>query len=135
MKKHRVLIVDDQPALAGFVRLALERTGIYEVREELHSVRALETARAFRPDLIVLDIEMPGKNGAEVARDLWCDWELRATPIIFLSGLVAKHEEGLRATARGPMQFLAKPAAFAQLVEAVGQVLLPEVTSALPAAA
>jgi CheY-like chemotaxis protein len=123
MKKQRILIVDDQPVIAGLVRVVLEQTGSYEIREEAHSWRALETVRAFRPDLIVLDIEMPGKNGAEVARDLWQDEDLSQTPIIFLSALVRKQEEGLRATAQGPMRFLAKPADPRQLVAAVGESL------------
>ncbi len=135
MKKHRILIVDDQPSIARLVRLALERIGIYEVREELHSSHALETARAYRPDLIVLDIEMPGKNGAEVAREVWGDPDLSETPIIFLSALVSKQEEGLRATMRGVMRFLAKPASPTELADAVREILSVEVASAMPVAA
>lgn len=67
MNKHRILIVDDEHAITRMVKLNLESTGRYEVRGENSSVNALAVAREFRPDLVLLDVIMPGADGGEIA--------------------------------------------------------------------
>ena len=77
MTKSRILVVDDEPNLSGLVRLFLEKTQRFEVRVENRSALALAAAREFRPDLILLDVDMPGKNGGDVAREIQAEPALR----------------------------------------------------------
>jgi CheY-like chemotaxis protein len=107
--KKRILVVDDEPALTRMVKLNLEQTGRYEVRTENAGRRAIETAREFRPDLILLDVMMPGMLGSEIAAQLQQDPELRAINFVFLTAFVTKDEE-LRSSGQiGGHTFIAKP--------------------------
>jgi CheY-like chemotaxis protein len=107
--KKRILVVDDEPAITRMVKLNLEQTGRYEVRTENLGRRAIEAAREFRPDLILLDVMMPGMLGSEIAEQLQADPELRAIKFVFLTAVVTKGEE-LRSNAQiGGHTFVAKP--------------------------
>ena len=72
--KPRVLIVDDNPRFSHSARLILQESGQYVVCEENDAASAVETARSFRPDLILLDLVMPQLDGAEVAAQIESDW-------------------------------------------------------------
>jgi CheY-like chemotaxis protein len=72
--KPRILIVDDNPRFSHSARLILQRSGQYVVCEENDTAGAVETARSFRPDLTLLDLIMPGVDGAEVAAQIESDW-------------------------------------------------------------
>jgi two-component system OmpR family response regulator len=90
--KWRILIVDDNPRFSHTARLILQQSGQYVVCEENDAASAVETARSFRPDLILLDLVMPQLNGAEVAGQIETDWALHAVPILFVTGLVTPDE-------------------------------------------
>jgi CheY-like chemotaxis protein len=123
MMKPRILVVDDQPHLARLLRLALERTGEFEVREVTLPLQVGEAARIFKPDLVVLDVDMPGKNGAEIARELTCEGDLPSLSIVFLSGLISAPEAGIKQTPNGPMHFLSKTAGLSQTILAIQDAL------------
>src|SRR5258705_13221770 len=72
--KSRVLIVDDNSRFAGGAQLFLEHTGNYFACAVNDPRQALETARSFRPDLVIADLIMPQANGLEVATQLEADW-------------------------------------------------------------
>jgi CheY-like chemotaxis protein len=72
--KPRILIVDDNPRFSHSARLILQQSGHYVVCEENDAAGAVETARSFRPDLTLLDLIMPGVDGAEVAAQIESDW-------------------------------------------------------------
>src|SRR5436190_2615468 len=91
-EKRRILIVDDDPESTHLVKILLEKTGSYLVLEENHAAKAHQTAQGFRPDLILLDILMPGIDGGDVAAQIEADPELQRTPIIFLTALITKPE-------------------------------------------
>src|SRR4029077_7877184 len=65
--KPRILIVDGNPRFSHSARLILQQSGQYVVCEQNDAAGAVETARSFRPDLTLLDLIMPGVDGAEVA--------------------------------------------------------------------
>jgi two-component system OmpR family response regulator len=90
--KPRVLIVDDNPRFSQSARLILQQSGHYVVCEENDAASALETARSFRPDLILIDLVMPQLDGAEVAAQIESDWALHGVPIVFVTGLVTPAE-------------------------------------------
>jgi len=127
MKHHRILVVDDEPNVSGLVRLYLEKTQRFDVRVENRPALGLSAARTFRPDLILLDVNMPGKDGGEIAQEIEADPALHAVPIIFFTSLVSHTEAKAGFTAWGGQRFLAKPVSAALLVDAVDQVLGGEV--------
>jgi CheY-like chemotaxis protein len=126
MNKLKILVVDDDPKLSRLVKTILEKTGEYEVREENRSSAALATGRAFIPDMILLDVDMPGKDGGDVARELQSDPTLNAKPILFFTSLISHGEAGKHEVERGGMLFLAKPVDPAVLIETVGRMLRRE---------
>lgn len=79
-----VLLVDDEPDLLALLKYNLEKEG-FEALTATNGTEGLETARRQKPDMIVLDIMMPGLDGIEVCRRLRQDAELRDTPIIMLT--------------------------------------------------
>jgi two-component system OmpR family response regulator len=118
MSKAKILIVDDEPKISSLVALILRRSG-YEVREENRSFAALATAREFRPDLALLDVDMPGKDGGTVAAELAADRDLAHTPVIFVTSLVRAGEAGMHGSGR----FISKPVDMAILLATVKEVL------------
>ena len=101
----------------------LEKTRRFEVRTENRSAQALAVALDFRPDLILLDVDMPGTDGAEVARQMGAQPTLKETPILFLTSLISRTEAGGREVVRGGKRFLAKPVNPKVLVEAIDRIL------------
>src|SRR5437667_5651080 len=88
----RVLIVDDNSRFARMSQLLLEHTGNYSACAVNDPRRALETARSFKPDLVVVDLIMPQADGLEVASQLEADWALHEVPIVFVTALITREE-------------------------------------------
>ncbi len=89
-KKKRILLIDDEPGFTRLLKLNLEETGAYEVRQENMGADGLATAREFNPDLILLDVIMPDMNGGDIALQIEADKLLKNTPIVFLTGSAPK---------------------------------------------
>ena len=84
--KRKVLVVDDEPDAVEFVQAVLEEAG-YEVAGAADGVAGLEAARAQAPDLVILDVQMPGKDGFTVFAEMRKDPELAGIPVIMLTGV------------------------------------------------
>jgi CheY-like chemotaxis protein len=123
MSKRRVLVVDDDVYLARLAGMILETSGKYEVMIVHDSAKALSAAVQFRPDVMLLDIDMPGKDGGEIAREAARDARLRDVPILFLTGLVSHSEAGKAPLTSGGMKFLAKPVEPTLLVAEVDRLV------------
>lgn len=80
----RILVVDDNPANLEILEARLARQG-YEVSSARDGDEALITARERAPDLILLDVMMPGKDGIQVCRELKADQSLPFMPIILVT--------------------------------------------------
>jgi CheY-like chemotaxis protein len=121
-EKRRILIVDDDPDSTHLVKILLEKTGSYIVLEENDAAKAHESARNFKPDVVLLDIMMPETDGGEVAARIEADPELQRTPIIFLTALVTEPEikAGLRIEGH---QSLAKPINIPELIDRIEESL------------
>ena len=119
---RRILVVDNDFNTTRLIKILLEKKGKYFVIPENDPAKAHQTARDFRPDLILLDIVMPEIDGGEVAERLRNDPELCRTPIIFLTALVTEAEakSGLEIDGHS---FLAKPINISELVGAIEQHL------------
>jgi two-component system alkaline phosphatase synthesis response regulator PhoP len=103
----KILIVDDEPDIVEFIRYYLKNKG-YLINAAIDGVDAIRKAKEFKPDLILLDVMMPNKDGIETARELRKMTEFDNTAIIFLTARSdEKHEiEGLQA---GADDYIAKP--------------------------
>lgn len=87
MSKQRILVVDDDKAIVKVVRSYLEQAG-YEVRVAYDGSTALHSLRSEKPDLLVLDLMLPDRDGWEITRIIRGDASLGAVPIIMLTARV-----------------------------------------------
>lgn len=122
-EKPRILVVDDETAFTRLVKLNLEAGGLYEVREEHYGVKALEAARAFRPDVILLDVIMPDMDGHQIAGQLAADGQLKNIPIIFLTATVMKPGTHAPPTSLAGRPVIPKPVSMAELRTCLEQLL------------
>jgi CheY-like chemotaxis protein len=86
----KVLLVDDEPALSRIVKLSLEKLGGFEVTLIIDPLIAVQTAVACQPDIALLDVMMPHKNGMQVARSLRQTPGFEQLPMVFLSASVMR---------------------------------------------
>ena len=121
MDKKRILIIDDEASFTRMVKLNLEKTGSFEVREENKATYALAAAREFKPDLILLDVIMPGMDGGDVAAHFEKDKHLKGTPIVFLTATVSRREAGPAGLNSGGSLFLAKPVSLENLIKCINE--------------
>ena len=123
MTKKKILVVDDDKALSRMVKLGLEQTGRYEVRVENDARNALAAALSFRPDLMLLDVIMPDKDGGTVASEIRQDKNLKNTPVIFLTSILGKDEAADRGGKLGKEPVLAKPVSADELLKKIEECL------------
>ncbi len=91
-KKPLILIADDDPEILTLLSIRLGKKG-YDIIEAVDGTQTLAQARRHHPDLVLLDVMMPGKNGWEVAKELRADEELRNIGIVMLSAIGEKVNE------------------------------------------
>jgi len=118
----RIMIVDDEAGFTRLLKLTLEGTRRYVVKEVNDGTEALAAARAFRPDLILLDIVMPKMDGGDVARQITSDPLLKSVKIIFLTAIISQKEAGA-AGGIGGFPFMAKPVSLAALTAMIDETL------------
>ena len=121
-ERPRVLIVDNNSQFARGARLLLDQSGKYVACTVIDPRRALETARSFKPDLVLVDLIMPQADGMEVAAQIESDWALHGVPIVFLTSLITAEEakDGRRVYGH---RILSKPAGNSDLFELIEQNL------------
>jgi DNA-binding response OmpR family regulator len=115
-EKKRILVVDDEASITRLLKLNLEQTNDYVVRGENDSNRAIATAEEFQPDLILLDVMMPGIDGGELASRFHEHSRLKSVPIVFLTAAATKAEVYARGGKVGGLPFLAKPVELSEVV-------------------
>ena len=103
----KILIADDEPDILEIIRFNLEKEG-YLVVTAKNGIEAMEVARKTLPDLVILDIMMPGRNGWEVCQLLRTMPEFRQTLIIFLTALSSEESE-IKGLESGADDYLTKP--------------------------
>ena len=122
----KILVVDDEPDLVEAVSIILESKG-YAVVKAYGGGEGLKKARTENPDLIVLDVMMPDKDGYEVCKELKADEKYRAIPILLLTAVISNiptskytQEMGLETEAD---DFVVKPVEPQELVKRVEALL------------
>jgi DNA-binding response OmpR family regulator len=124
MRQFRVLVVDDEPRIVKFLTLRLKASG-YEVLTANSGREALETVYAQEPDLLVLDVMMPGMDGFETLKQLR---SMSSVPVIVLSAK-GTNVDKVKGLDLGADDYLAKPFSPDELIsriEAVRRRLLPD---------
>ena len=123
MAGKKILIVDDEVGFTRLIKLNLEQTGKFEVKTENQGSQALNTARDFKPDLILLDIIMPDMDGSTVANQMKNDPSMKNIPILFLTALVKEREIQSTDGTIGGFNFISKPITTEELVGNIEKVL------------
>jgi len=118
-RTRRILVVEDGADAAASLRLALELSG-HEVRVVHNGIDAVETAKSFRPEVVLCDIGLPGIDGYEVARRLRAEESLRGVRLIALTGYAQADDRKLAAES-GFDHHLPKPPDFPTLERLLGE--------------
>lgn len=132
--KKRVLVVDDESSITRLLKLNLEKTGKYVVQTLNSSEAVLKTALEFRPDLILLDVIMPGLDGGYLASALRSHPALKTIPIVFLTAATTKQEVTARSGIIGGLPFLAKPVDLSEVLDCLERQLpstVPEIAAGM----
>jgi two-component system, cell cycle response regulator DivK len=113
----RILVVEDQEDLRGVLRDLLTGSG-YAVAEAADGQAGVEITRSERPDLVLMDIQLPVMNGYEAIRQIKADPSLKATPVIAVSSFAMKGDEEKARTA-GCDHYVTKPYSPVQLLRII----------------
>lgn len=119
----KILIIDDEPELVKAVKIRLEANG-YEVIAAFDGIQGIQTARSEKPDLIILDIMMPGMDGFRVCDNLKMSSHTWAIPIIFLTAKDTPEDEK-KGYGVGAVCYVKKPYEPNELLEIVKRALEP----------
>ena len=117
----QVLVVDDEPAVRDALARALAVEGVRS-RAAQDGVEALALIRRERPDLAILDVQMPVVSGMEVCRQLRADPETARIPVLMLTAL-ARPEDAEQGYAAGADDYLVKPFSPRELLDRIGALL------------
>ena len=118
----KILVVEDNPANMKLAVLILEKAG-YAVVCAIDAEIGLTTARDEQPDLILIDIQLPGMDGLEATRLLKRDDATRAIPVIALTALAMKGDEE-RIRAAGCDGYIAKPLRYQEFLATIAAQLV-----------
>ena len=117
---NQVLLVEDEPNIIEAVGFILARDG-WSVATHANGLTAMEEIRRVMPDVLVLDVMLPGRSGYEVLKELRGDGLFKALPVLMLT---ARGQEKDRAEAQklGATRFMTKPFANAELLDVVREI-------------
>ncbi|MDP8289512.1 MAG: response regulator [Candidatus Susulua stagnicola] len=124
IKKKRILLIDDEKDYCYFMSRNLEDTGEFSVIMAHEGREGIKLAKSEKPDLILLDIILPGLPGTDVANVLLNETKTKRIPIIFLTAIVTQKELGATAVKEiGGNNFIAKTAQTKDVVAAIKTLL------------
>ena len=120
-KKPVILIADDDPEILTMLGIRLSKKG-YQVLEAVDGTQTLNLAHKHHPDLVLLDVMMPGKNGWEVAKELRSDDSFANVGIVMLTAIGEKVNE-MTSPLYGADAYVDKPFDFSDLEAKIKHVL------------
>jgi two-component system alkaline phosphatase synthesis response regulator PhoP len=119
-KEKVILIVDDEPDVVEILRYNLSKSH-YRVITATNGEEAVKEATQFRPDLIIMDIRMPGMSGIEACREIRLNTNLKQTPILFLTADSDEYTT-MNAFEAGANHFITKPIRPVILLEMIDEL-------------
>jgi CheY-like chemotaxis protein len=126
-ERPKILIVDDEPDYITAIQCRLEWSH-YDVVTASNGQEGLEKVASERPDLVLLDTNMPVMNGHEVLERLKQHEELKNIPVIMVTAL-CEAQDVAKASSYGVVDYVAKPFDFSDLVEKIAKALENKVAS------
>jgi twitching motility two-component system response regulator PilH len=117
----RILLVEDSTTQAFFTTRVLEKNG-YEVIVATNGDDGIEYARQMSPDLVIMDVVMPGANGFQATRAITKGLKTRHIPVVMMSSKDQTADK-VWALRQGAINYLVKPVQEAELIATVGQLL------------
>ena len=123
----KILVVDDDLKIQMVIRIMLEKNG-YEVKCVSSGLEAFQELDSYNPDLIMLDVMMPGMDGYEVCRKLKANEKTKQIPVIMLTAL-GMGEDFEKALENGADWYIVKPFNSRQLLSRVSMLLKGEGTA------
>jgi CheY-like chemotaxis protein len=126
MNQKKILIVDDDEDFADLLKLKLEESGKYKIQVKNQGSQAIDAARGFEPDLILLDVMMPDMDGSELAERIKGTVDLRNVPIAFLTSIVRETEVESAAGIIGGRRFIAKTREVRKIIDSIDRILAEE---------
>lgn len=120
MKK--ILIVDDEKDFCEVTKMRIESSGDFGVLTCFDSLQALKLAKKEHPDLILLDVMMPGKDGPQIAAELRADKDTKGIPVVFLTAILDREEARLKSNLIGGEYFIAKPVDSKELLSIINEL-------------
>jgi CheY-like chemotaxis protein len=127
MMAKKILVVDDEPEAIDYASAVLEENGYIAIGAE-DGIEGIEKARVEKPDLVLLDIMMPGKGGIAMYRDLRMDEETKDIPVIIITGVARgqRFEESMMRKDPDiplPEGYIEKPMKPEGLLQLIGKLL------------
>lgn len=119
----RVLVIEDEPNIIEAISFILSRDG-WEVKTHSNGHDAVEAARARGPDLIVLDVMLPGKSGFDILDEIRGDTALGQVPVLILTARGQKKDREMAERA-GASRYMTKPFSNADFLAAVRDLVRP----------
>jgi DNA-binding response OmpR family regulator len=119
MHKKRVLIIDDEENFCKLVKKNIEQTGEFEVHIATNGDDGIRLAREIKPDLILLDVIMPGMDGGDVVSLIRDDKSIADTPIVFLTAIVKEEEVSSQASFTRGYSLLSKTVTVGELIACI----------------
>ena len=113
----KVLLIEDEPNIIEAISFILSRDG-WDVKTHSNGHDAMDAVRTRRPDLVILDVMLPGKSGFDILQEIRADSELAATPVLMLTARGQVKDREL-AEKSGVSRYMTKPFENADVLEAV----------------
>jgi CheY-like chemotaxis protein len=117
MNRKKILVVDDEEAFTRAVKVNLKST--YNVRVENKGDRVCDVVRDFRPDLILMDVMMPDRDGCRVTQELKECPFCKDIPVVFVTALVGKSKSADKKTMVNDYACIAKPVSLEDLIACI----------------
>ena len=122
MGRH-VLLIEDEPNIIEAISFILSRDG-WEVKTHSNGHDAMQVVRARRPDLVILDVMLPGRSGFDLLADIRGDADLGGLPVLMLTARGQRKDREM-AEAAGVSRYMTKPFSNADVLEAVRDLVRP----------
>lgn len=119
--RAKVLIIEDDTDMSVMMKNALEERG-YDIRTAETAIEGIETMRSWKPDLVLLDVMMPGMDGLEVLREIKNDETLKSTPVVMVS-IMSDMKTKMSSFLAGARRYITKPFLADELVAEVRNTL------------